>query len=177
MDKKALRKELLDRRSALGALDLLGFEEQTVRFLKKRRPSSVGAYYSIGTEVPVFPILLKRFSGTLALPVITDPKARAMVFAKAGAQTPLRQGTYGIPEPEVVAAVEPECLFVPALGVDASGARLGYGGGYYDRYLASHPGVYAVGVVAEAFFLEAVPQEGTDVRLNALITEACVRYF
>lgn len=86
------------------------------------------------------------------------------------------EGAYGIPEPKSYCK-EAEfhsgnilCL-VPGLAFDRKGARLGYGGGYYDRFLSRYPGILKMGLCAERFIVNNVPEEETDIKLDGLITE------
>ncbi len=72
-------------------------------------------------------------------------------------------------------ALEPELLdavVVPGLAFDREGYRLGYGGGYYDRFLARIPaGVLSVGLVPQALLAESLPREPWDVPVRYLATE------
>ena len=69
----------------------------------------------------------------------------------------------------------PDLLFVPCVGFDADGYRLGYGGGYYDRTLAAWPVAtkpVTVGIAYEACRTEALGREAHDIPLDLIITEA-----
>ncbi|MCL2226656.1 MAG: 5-formyltetrahydrofolate cyclo-ligase [Oscillospiraceae bacterium] len=83
----------------------------------------------------------------------------------------------GIPAPpDEAPLVEPEKLdliIVPALAFDKSGYRLGYGGGYYDRYL-SDISAYTVGITRHRLLRDEVPREKHDVAVNCLVTEEIV---
>ena len=84
------------------------------------------------------------------------------------------KGAYGIPEPsdkmEVVTDFS-ECIcIVPGLVFDLSGHRLGYGKGYYDRFLKDFTG-YSVGLVYSEFILDKLPCEPTDRAVDLMITE------
>ncbi len=90
----------------------------------------------------------------------------------------LRIGRHKIPEPEAAAPLfdaaldQPALMLVPALAVDARGYRLGYGAGYYDRYLAAHPQIYTCGLVFSDFISKAeLPSESHDIRLHWIVTE------
>ncbi|HIY77946.1 MAG TPA: 5-formyltetrahydrofolate cyclo-ligase [Candidatus Borkfalkia excrementavium] len=86
----------------------------------------------------------------------------------------LVKSPYGILEPEGEADEEvPEVCVLPLLAADRQFNRLGYGGGFYDRFL-SLPHVYKVGVCYEYQILEKIPSEPHDVRLDALVTDAGV---
>ena len=89
----------------------------------------------------------------------------------------LEAGAYGISEPK--SGEEHTCAvaFTPMLAVDKEGFRLGYGGGYYDRYFALHPEVLRVGLAYEGQMIETIPREDTDIPLDALVTERGVKYF
>ena len=86
----------------------------------------------------------------------------------------LRAGKYGILEPDAAAEeLPPEqigLIIVPALACDRQGYRLGYGGGYYDRFL-SHTGAVRMALCAEARLLSRLPHEPFDMRCNYVITE------
>ena len=86
----------------------------------------------------------------------------------------LRPAMLGIPAPPVTAPIiEPEYLdlvIVPALTYDRSGYRLGYGGGYYDRYLHELP-VYTVGMARERLMKDELPRESHDIAVKCLVTE------
>ena len=86
----------------------------------------------------------------------------------------LRTGKYGIPEPDAAAEqIPPEqigLIIVPALACDTQGYRLGYGGGYYDRFL-SHTGAVRMALCAEARLLSRLPHEPFDMRCDYVITE------
>lgn len=106
------------------------------------------------------------------------PKAQ-MSFHVINDMSDCTEGAYGIPEPSVHCR-EAElsdsgilCL-VPGLAFDRSGGRLGYGGGYYDRFLSSHSNICAFGYCGEMFVTGKVPQEDTDVKLMGLITDKTV---
>jgi len=83
----------------------------------------------------------------------------------------------GIPAPPdhapVIAPHELDLIVVPALIFDKSGYRLGYGGGYYDRYLADIP-AYTIGITRHKLLRDEVPKEQHDVAVNCLITEESI---
>lgn len=89
----------------------------------------------------------------------------------------LEAGAYGISEPKSREEHTCAVAFTPMLAVDKEGFRLGYGGGYYDRYFALHPEVLRVGLAYEGQMIETIPREDTDIPLDALVTEQGVKYF
>ena len=82
----------------------------------------------------------------------------------------LQPGRFGTFHPDGL-ALTPDVVLVPLLAFDRSGARLGYGGGYYDRTLAALPGCLAIGCAFAAQEVDQVPVEPTDQRLHAVATE------
>jgi 5-formyltetrahydrofolate cyclo-ligase len=87
----------------------------------------------------------------------------------------LRPGPYGIPvvaDSVFGAGVEGaiDLVLVPGLAFDGRGARLGSGLGYYDRFLAAHPSSLSLGLGYTWQVVDAVPEEGHDVRLWGLLT-------
>lgn len=87
----------------------------------------------------------------------------------------LQPGAYGIPEPPAdLPIIPPEqidlCL-APCLAADRNGFRLGYGGGYYDRFFARMSGVRAALCAADRLLEEPLPQEPTDLPCHLIFTE------
>lgn len=99
-----------------------------------------------------------------------------MCFRFVPSPDTLRKGKYGIPEPD---GTMPEvsdfsaCLcIVPALAFDTDGFRLGYGGGYYDRFLSAHREVTSLGAVfSDCLSGLPLPREAHDRPVDLLITE------
>ena len=82
-----------------------------------------------------------------------------------------RVGPFGVLQPaDDAEPVSPDLLFVPLLGFTADGARLGQGGGHYDRWLTAHPRVPAIGLAWDAQLVEALPIEPHDHPLTAVVT-------
>ena len=83
-------------------------------------------------------------------------------------------GKYGIREPKVdaplVADFSDALVFVPALAFDRAGHRIGYGGGYYDRFLATHP-ITSVGVTYEKFMIDSLPHDQYDRAVDIIVTQ------
>jgi len=69
-----------------------------------------------------------------------------MHYRRWDGSDPTHRDECGIPTPDAPSPVVPDVVLVPCLGYTRSGYRLGYGGGYFDRWLAAHPHVTSVGV-------------------------------
>jgi 5-formyltetrahydrofolate cyclo-ligase len=107
---------------------------------------------------------------TLALPRI-GAKGAALSFRRWNEGDGLIDNHHAIPEPRADAqVVTPDIVLVPLLAFDASGHRLGYGGGYYDRTLAALP-ARAIGIAYAGQRVEALPREPHDHPLDGVLTE------
>lgn len=147
-------------------------------------PRSVVAGYSpISSEADPLDILegasARGFS--CALPAVAAPRA-PLVFRLWHPGGALVDGPHGTREPRPEAPrCLPELVIVPMLAFDKVGRRLGYGGGYYDRTLASlraaMPVLVAVGLAFSAQEADELPEEGGDQRLDWIVTERGVRSF
>jgi len=118
---------------------------------------------------------IRRFrerDATAALPVVIG-KALPLQFRAWWPGAPLKAGVYDIPFPDGTPPVVPDAAIVPMNGFDAQGYRLGYGGGYFDRWLALHPDVCAIGVAWSAARLDAeeLAPLPHDVPLALIVTE------
>ncbi len=97
-----------------------------------------------------------------------------MHFHIVGDESELIEGRFGIPTPREdapLATCTPRTLcLLPALAVARDGTRLGYGGGFYDRYLAHFPGVTLLPIYS-MLACDALPRERTDIPASHILTE------
>ncbi|MEG0876653.1 MAG: 5-formyltetrahydrofolate cyclo-ligase [Oscillospiraceae bacterium] len=135
----------------------------------------VFAYFSIGHEVDTRRLIqyCEKIGKPLALPV--DLTELSMSFALIDCPLEnLPRGLFNIPEPRAGALrASPnadDIILVPALCYDSRGYRLGRGGGYYDRFLASCP-AFSLGLCREALLVPKVPTEDFDLSVNCLISD------
>ncbi len=148
--------------------------------------STVFAYRSVGSEVDTERIIEAALRGGK---VVALPRCRArrcaMTWHRIGGLDELAPGTFGIPEPpdDPATLIDPACAadegtalaLVPGLLFDRAGYRLGYGGGFYDTFLADFPGV-SVGLIRERQLVESLADrkalEPFDLPADLLVTEA-----
>jgi 5-formyltetrahydrofolate cyclo-ligase len=132
----------------------------------------VGGFWPMGEEIDTRPLLeaLHARGHRIALPV-TTPRGQPLVFRLWAPGTAMAPGVFGTQHPAEGEAVVPDWLIVPLLAFDRGGARLGYGGGYYDRTLALLPNAIAIGVAYAAQEVPEVPIGPYDVLLHAVATE------
>lgn len=145
-----------------------------------RRARVVGGYMPLSREANVVPVLQDALDRgkTLALPRCMAEGR--LCFHRVESLDSLRRGAYGLLEPEedapVVGAEEINLLLVPLEGISSSGARLGKGGGYYDRLLASCPAL-TLGAALSWQWTEDIPQEKWDRPLHACAGAEGIRIF
>ncbi len=147
-------------------------------FLAARPGSVLAGYMAMRTEIdPLAAMAAHR--GVVGVPVIVGA-GLALRFRAWEPGVAMVAGEFGALIPQEAPWVEPEVLIVPLLAFDARGYRLGYGGGFYDRTLArlrARGGVLAVGFAFAAQEVAAVPVDGFDQRLDAVVTELGAREF
>lgn len=135
----------------------------------------IGLYHAGPWEAPAaaYARFFRDAGHTLALPHFSGRNA-PMTFrhhTDPYAQDDLEVGPFGILQPSAEAeTLVPDVLFVPLVGFTAEGARLGQGGGHYDRWLAEHPPLLAVGLAWDAQLCDALPSEAHDRPLDAVVT-------
>ena len=118
-----------------------------------------------------FAARLRRRGVQTALPVVRGG-GQGLEFRLWSPGTSLARGAYGIPFPRDSAAVLPDLLLVPPVGIDTQGFRLGYGGGYFDRTLAAQrPRPVCVAVGFEISRIPSIQPQAHDIGMDALVTE------
>jgi len=182
-NKKALRKSLLEQRMALP--DRLHRGELLLRVMRVwlvgRTDTTIGAYWPIKGEFDPLPALHRwKEDGELndapqrrciALPVI-NKLHKTMTFHTWYPGCPMEDDAYGIPKPKDTEMVAPSLLFVPCIGYSAGGYRLGYGGGFYGRMLASlKPRPFTVGLGFGVGYVPDFEPEAHDIPLDAVLTD------
>jgi len=140
----------------------------------------VAAYWPIRDEMDCQPILIRLMDAgqPVCLPVVMgDNEPLQLRLWEEGA--PLYPAGFGTLAPEELAPkVVPDVIMVPLLGFDGTGTRLGYGGGYYDRTLASlskRPRL--IGLAFAAQEVDFIPRGDHDIPLDSVVTENGVVHF
>ncbi|MFT3718902.1 5-formyltetrahydrofolate cyclo-ligase [Pseudorhodoferax sp.] len=183
LERKALRARLLQERLSLAdRLERARALQQVMRIWLVGRPDTViGAYWPIKGEFDPLPALHRwKEDGELqgdptrkriGLPVV-DKVHKTLTFHAWYPGCPMEEDAYGIPKPKGTEMVVPTLLFVPCVGYAAGGYRLGYGGGFYDRTLATlQPRPMTVGLGFGSGFLEDFEPEPHDVPLDAILND------
>ncbi len=183
--KKQLRLEALARRDAL---DDVYRAEAAMRLAEMAgavavEPAAiVSGFFPIRSEMDIRPLMFAFAANgaRLCLPVIVDKQT--IVFRELARGAPLVETGFGTigPGPEA-AVLEPEVMLVPLAAFDYRGHRIGYGAGYYDRYIAglhaAGKGPRLIGIAFDCQQVERVPDETHDIALSQILTESGLRRF
>lgn len=183
--RRAQRQALITQRAALDKETLarrqLAMDSHLERWFPRLFPITPGAVIAVcwphRNEYDARPLAARwRTAGAIiALPVVME-KAAPLAFRAWDELTPMATGPHGIAHPAQGPAVTPAALLVPAVGFDARGYRLGYGGGYFDRTLAA---LHAQGsrplTIATAFEqarMDSLHPLPHDIAMDYVLTEA-----
>jgi len=175
VEKARLRKRLLDARDSL-SLDFINITSKQIQDnLRKieffRNAKSIGAYYSIGSEVKTHDILqeILKSGKEVSLPKVVK---KDIVFKKINSLSDLEQGNFSVMEPkdycEDVKKIE--AVIVPAIALTRDGHRLGYGFGYYDSYLSGKKSK-TIALSYSKQIIRSFPYSDHDVRIDCMVTE------
>lgn len=177
--KAVMRRDVLARRRAVHAAR--GNEAAfalAVRVCQEvtARGNKIAGYWPIGDEIDCRPALsaLKTAGAEVALPVVAG-QGQVLLFRSWSPGDTLEPGPFGTAHPATRAAiVAPAVLLLPLIAFDATGHRLGYGAGYYDRTVAAlrrERGVLTVGIAYDEQEVGAIPADVHDQRMDAVITD------
>ncbi len=182
MNKRELREKYLNERNnipAERAAKLSGTITDNLTALPwYLSADTVLIFVSVGSEPDTGELISRSLAlgKTVAVPFI---KEREMIFLRIGSVYDLVPGAYSIPTapPESPEITDFENCFcaVPCLAVDSGGRRLGYGGGYYDRFLKKHPDLFTAAVCFDSFVADELPHEDHDIKVRLIVTESRVQ--
>lgn len=177
-EKAAARKAAFERRKAAHAARPDAPARVLGAVLDRLRGLPLAGFLPIHSEIDPRPAMAAAAAhGPVGVPVIMG-RARPLRFAAWAPGMPLRPGPFGAPVPNDPQFMRPTVLIVPLVAFTAAGARLGYGGGFYDRTLAalraSGP-VIAIGFAYAAQEAAALPHDPNDQPLDLVVTEAGIR--
>lgn len=179
LEKKELRRRVREELSVLSRSELIRSDDALfARFLalpQVEEAKTIFAFWGIPGKEPDTSRLigeLVRRGKTVGLPRMLP--GHRMEVRRFVPDRPLVKASFGISEPgedcPLLDREDIDLVLVPAVCYDGCGYRLGFGGGYYDRWLEGFSGV-KVGLCRGAVLREAVPIEAHDARVDLLLTE------
>lgn len=168
-EKSALRKSLLSLRNSSPERSLL--ISHLEYFDTFNKAETVFCYVSAGSEVETHNFIKEILPvKKVVVPYCTD-KCGNMIAVEIKSFDELKKGLFGIPEPvnpKEFPKKEIDFAIVPAISFDKYGYRLGYGKGYYDRFL-SDINPFKLGICKEALLVESLPHDEYDVKMDKVI--------
>jgi 5-formyltetrahydrofolate cyclo-ligase len=180
--RKTMRAELLARRMAVPLAVRrdwsLGISLMLLHALPVHAGSVVGICWPMQGEYDARPLmrLLRKQGVKSALPVVVQ-RNQPLVFRHWEPGVTMKKGVLGIAYPEGTPQVVPNIVLVPVVGFGRAGDRLGYGGGYFDRTLATlEPQPLSIGVGFDIARIETIFPQPHDVLLDAMVTETAMRW-
>jgi 5-formyltetrahydrofolate cyclo-ligase len=177
--KSKLRKKILKIREKNNIQNIKINVDKIINLLKEKKitKKNIGGYFPINFEVDDLELLkkLEKSKFKISLPVIK--KNFEMDFYKWNFSEPLVINKYGIPEPIIKVMMYPDILLIPLVAFDKKLNRLGYGGGYYDRFiskLSKKKKIIKIGLALSFQKINKVPVNKYDKRLDYIITNKCI---
>jgi 5-formyltetrahydrofolate cyclo-ligase len=184
--KREIRRAVLAARDALPAEDRARMDRAIAeRFLslsEVRDARTVMLFWSFGSEVFTGPLLasLHAAGARTALPRIVEGDLEVRAYVPGDAVSPTSFGAMEPADGEVLRPADVDVVCVPAVAFDRACRRVGYGGGFYDRFLKRAERAARIGVAYDIQLVhDDLPAGGVDLRVDAIVTNTqtirCVR--
>lgn len=177
MDKKALRKRIAEQKRAMTPEQIEAASQRLAERLFQtdayHNALSIYGYLSYNQEIRTLPILRRAMidGKRVAVPKVYGDEMRFIWMDDLSLVAP---GYYDIPEPIAdgpVADDELALMLMPGLAFDPEGHRVGYGGGFYDRYLAAHPDHKLVALCYGFQLVDHLDCEAHDIPVHRVIPD------
>jgi len=175
VNKSQIRKKILNIRKQKKIKKFIFNFNFIISILKKKKVSGkiIGGYYPYNHEIDILQILEKfqKKKFTITLPKIK--KNSQMNFFQWSTNDPLAVNKFGIPEPISKIVIYPDVLLVPLVAFDENFNRIGYGGGFYDRYIKKirkQKKVLTIGFAYSFQKVKKIPTNNYDIKLDFIIT-------
>ncbi len=176
MNKLEIRKKILKLRKQNYSRNLKVNFKHILKILKKNKTIGrvVGGYYPYNYEMDVLKILenFEKKNYQISLPKVK--KNSQMDFFQWSIKDPLKINKYGIPEPTSERVLYPNILLVPLVAFDKHFNRIGYGGGFYDRYIKKmkkNKNIITIGLAYSFQKVKKVPINDQDIKLDFVLTD------
>ncbi len=180
--KEDVRQRMLEKRNGLDAQEIARRSKCIQEFLINSKEfqsaNVVGAYHAFGSEVKTDLVIehAKALGKNVALPSV---EGEDLTFYELSSGKYLVKGRFGIMEPLPYGPIDRiDLLVVPGIAFDKQGYRLGYGKGYYDKFLAKKKVLFSIGLAYSFQLLDngLLPSGEHDKRLDAIATEDGITY-
>ena len=176
MNKSEIRKKILKIRKFNNSKNSNINFKDILKILKKNKFSGkiVGGYYPYNYEVDAIKILEKFEQQNYFVSLPRIEKNSKMNFFRWSTNDPLSVNRYGIPEPTSKVVIYPNILLVPIVAFDKHFNRIGYGGGFYDRYIKKikkNKKIITIGLAYSFQKIKEVPINKYDIKLDFVVTD------
>ena len=179
MDKKSIRKELLIKRKEISQEKKVIYDKEISKKIMDsdyfKRAEQVLVFASSENEFDTRYIIERcRFLYKRVFYPVCIDNAGVMEFLKVESVGDLQYGMYNLLEPKQTCKKyipkENDIVIVPALSVDTNGNRIGYGKGYYDRFLKDFNGI-SICPCYEEMMTDTLPTDENDIKINIFVTQ------
>ena len=176
MNKSEIRKKILKIRKQKGSKDLEVDFQNILKILSRDKNLNkiIGGYYPYNYEIDAIKILEKFENKNYQISLPRIKKNFKMDFLSWSTNDPLLINKYGIPEPISNKIILPSILLVPLVAFDKHLNRVGYGGGFYDRYIKKIKKIKKVITIGLAYSFQKVskvPTNRNDIKLDFIVTD------
>lgn len=178
-NKKEIRKEILNIRSSLLKETVYAFSREICRNVRKaeayKKAQSLCLYMPVRNEVDVS-YLIKAAGEDGKSIWLPRVEHGSMDFYRYKEGMKLSEGAFGIPEPENGEKLTPEegttLVIMPGAVFSGKRDRIGYGGGYYDRFLEKNPVCRTIAVCYDFQIISELPAEKHDIKPDMIVSES-----
>lgn len=182
MNKKLLRKDILVKRASLGKIDRKNYTEAIWETILNtpfyKNAKTIMCFVSFGSEIDTHEFIRTAIEDGKRLVVpITVPETKELRLSHLHDLSELEIGFFNIltPKEEFIRDVDPnqvDMIIVPGAVFDREGYRIGFGGGYYDRFLSKiDKSVPKIAIAFDFQILDKVPREDYDIPVDYIVTE------
>lgn len=140
---------------------------------------TIATFVSFDTEVDTHQLISHSLAGhrQVVVPKVTNGD---LTFHEIHNLNELHSGYQGIPEPDethpIINARQIDICIVPGLAFDVNGYRLGYGKGFYDRFLGKYSTIFSIGICFTNQLLYEIPHQETDYPVKQIVTDTITRF-
>jgi 5-formyltetrahydrofolate cyclo-ligase len=178
-EKDVIRRKAIESRHLIAQQSqekiIVHAKELLMSLMQKHEHLLIGLYFTTKQEISTSPIIdwLNEIGAQCALPRITSYEHKEMAFFLYERGQTMARNKFGIWEPAEAKQVSPSVIVVPVVAADAHGNRLGWGHGYYDKYLSTAGKLpITIGLCYEfQMHYGTLPTEPHDQPLNYVVTE------
>lgn len=176
-DKRSVRKKIAALKKELSEAEIC---ERSENILKKlyatdvfKNAERVYTYVNYNQEINTKSLI--EHCLLLGMEVLVPRvDGESMEFYRIGSLDELSPGAYGIPEPVKAKLPDSICkglMIMPGMAFDSHKHRIGYGGGFYDKYLIKHPSFFKVALCYDFQILDSIPAEEYDIPADMVISD------